>query len=119
VIRAAKGGDRAPVCNIDRYGRQCCTAVFTAFASPSEHKDEMTSTSVNEPSPEASHVRHYHHGQSPAAWAGSLLGLLAVFVGGVAMVLGPNWVLFWISVVIAVAALVVTQALRRAGHGAG
>ena len=87
-------------------------------SSPPEHKDDMTSTSANQPSPEASHVRHYHHGQTPAAWAGSLLGLLAVLVGGVAMVIGPNRILFWIAVVIAVVALIVTQAIRRAGRGA-
>jgi hypothetical protein len=81
----------------------------------------MTSTSQTTSKAASAHGRghkHVHHGQTPAAWAGTLLGLLAFVLGGIAMLLGPNWVLFWIGVGVAVVALIITQVLRSLGHGA-
>ena len=62
--------------------------------------------------------KHVHHGKTPAAWAGSMLALVAVIVGGVAMLLGPNWVLFWIAAVLLVLAPIVARVLQVTGHGA-
>lgn len=60
---------------------------------------------------------HTHHGRTGAAWAGSMLAMLAFILGGIAVVL-QNWVLFGIAVVIIVIALVATAVLQRLGHGA-
>jgi len=38
------------------------------------------------------------HGSSPAAWAAVTLCLIGFTVGGIGMVLGPNWVVFWIGI---------------------
>ncbi|MFP5282528.1 MAG: HGxxPAAW family protein [Actinomycetes bacterium] len=62
--------------------------------------------------------KHVHHGKTPAAWVGSMVGLLAFVIGGVALVLGPVWVLFWIAVGLAVAGLIATKVLQRMGYGA-
>lgn len=62
--------------------------------------------------------KHVHHGKTPAAWAGSMLALVAFIVGGVAMLLGPNWVLFWIAAVLLVLSPIVAKVLQVMGHGA-
>jgi hypothetical protein len=81
----------------------------------------MTSTSQSTTQAAAAHPhhgKHVHHGRTPAAWAGTTLALLAFILGGIALVIGPNWILFWISVAIAVLSMVLTQVLRSLGHGA-
>ncbi|MBA8795198.1 hypothetical protein FHX74_002826 [Friedmanniella endophytica] len=62
--------------------------------------------------------KHVHHGKTPAAWAGSMIALAAFFVGGIGLVLGPNWVVFGVGVAMLVLALVVTRVLQVTGHGA-
>ena len=61
--------------------------------------------------------KHIHHGRTLAAWTGATIGLLAFIVGAIAVVL-PNWPLFWVSVGLAVVALIVTVVLQRMGYGA-
>jgi hypothetical protein len=61
--------------------------------------------------------RHVHHGRTLAAWTGSTIALIAFVVGGIAVVL-PNWPLFWVSVALAVVAIIVTVVLQRLGYGA-
>ena len=61
--------------------------------------------------------KHVHHGRTAAAWAGSMLAMLAFILGGIAVVM-QNWVLFGVAVVILVVALVVTKVLQVRGHGA-
>jgi hypothetical protein len=61
--------------------------------------------------------QHVHHGRTLAAWTGSVIGLVAFIVGGIAVVL-PNWPLFWASVGLAAVALIVTVVLQRMGYGA-
>jgi hypothetical protein len=61
--------------------------------------------------------RHVHHGRTLAAWTGSVIGLIAFVVGGIAVVI-QNWPLFWVSVGLAVVALIVTVVLQRMGYGA-
>ena len=39
-----------------------------------------------------------HHGNTPAAWTAVTLVLLGFCLGGLALVIGPNWPLFWIGV---------------------
>ncbi|WP_152363545.1 HGxxPAAW family protein [Microlunatus speluncae] len=63
-------------------------------------------------------VKHVHHGRTPAAWTGVTIAMIGFIVGGIAMVTGPNWTLFWISVAILVVSLIVTGIMRKLGHGA-
>ena len=85
----------------------------------------MTSTSESE-APDSTGAeeetekphKHVHHGRTVAAWTGSTLAMLAFILGGIAMVLGPNWVLFWISVAILISAVIATKVLQVMGHGA-
>jgi len=61
--------------------------------------------------------KHVHHGRTLAAWIGSTIALIAFVVGGIAVVI-QNWPLFWVSVVLAAVALIVTVVLQRLGYGA-
>ncbi|SDS75551.1 hypothetical protein SAMN04488543_2320 [Friedmanniella luteola] len=61
--------------------------------------------------------RQVHHGRTAAAWAGSLLAMLAFILGGIAVMM-QNWVLFGIAVAVIVVALVATKVLQVRGHGA-
>jgi uncharacterized membrane protein YvlD (DUF360 family) len=62
-------------------------------------------------------TKHVHHGRTPAAWAGSMMAMVAFIVGGVALIL-QIWPLFWAAAVLLIAALVVTKVLQTMGHGA-
>jgi fatty acid desaturase len=61
--------------------------------------------------------KHVHHGRTLAAWIGSVIGLVAFIVGGIAVVL-KYWPMFWGAVGLAVVALIVTVVLQRMGYGA-
>jgi hypothetical protein len=79
----------------------------------------MTDTSsVPDAQSERTREKHVHHGRTPAAWTGVTIAMIGFIVGGIAMVIGPNWTLFWISVAILVVALIVTAILRKLGLGA-
>ena len=58
------------------------------------------------------------HGSSPAAWTGVIMCLVGITIGGVALIPDPNWPLFWIGVVIALAAGVVAKVMSAMGMGA-
>jgi len=58
------------------------------------------------------------HGSSPAAWTAVLVALVGITVGGIALIPTPNWILFWIGVVISFASLVVGRVMSAAGLGA-
>ena len=58
------------------------------------------------------------HGSSPAAWTAVLVALVGITVGGVALIPTPNWIVFWIGVVISFASLVVGRVMSAAGLGA-
>ncbi len=59
----------------------------------------------------------YHHGRSPAAWAGGILVAVAVVAGVVAGLTGPNVTLLWFSGVLLVVGFVTDALLRRTGVG--
>ena len=61
--------------------------------------------------------KHVHHGRTAAAWAGSMLAMVAFILGGVAVMM-QNWVLFGVAVLILVVGLVATKVLQVRGHGA-
>jgi hypothetical protein len=71
----------------------------------------MTSTTSQNP-------KHVHHGRTPAAWTGAILALVAFLLGGFALVLGPNWVLFWISAALLVISVIAGGVMQALGHGA-
>ncbi|HKY57709.1 MAG TPA: HGxxPAAW family protein [Aeromicrobium sp.] len=58
------------------------------------------------------------HGSSPAAWTACLVALVGITVGGIALIPTPNWIVFWIGVVITLASLVVGRVMSAAGLGA-
>jgi hypothetical protein len=61
-------------------------------------------------------AREYHHGRTPAAWAGSIIAAVAFTLGAVAFIL-TNWTLIWVSAVLLVLSLVTGGVLRRMGYG--
>ena len=57
-----------------------------------------------------------NHGNTPAAWTAVVVALADFVVGGVGLMLDPiSYVVFWIGVVIVVAAGVVFVAMDKAG----
>jgi hypothetical protein len=81
----------------------------------STRSTESASTGVDDPNQER--AKHVHHGQTLAAWVGSLTAMVAFFLGGFAVVF-QNWTLFTIAVVLLVVAGVAVKILQKAGHGA-
>ncbi|OYN86691.1 hypothetical protein CGZ91_05850 [Parenemella sanctibonifatiensis] len=63
--------------------------------------------------------RDYHHGRSPAAWAGTIPVTIAFLIGSIAFLLpgGVNWLLVGISAVIVVLSLIAAIVLRELGYG--
>jgi fatty acid desaturase len=76
---------------------------------PAQHSDVVH--------PKNRRGKHVHHGRTLAAWIGSVIGLVAFIVGGIAVVL-KYWPMFWGAVGLAVVALIVTVVLQRMGYGA-
>lgn len=66
-----------------------------------------------------SNVKNVHHGRTPAAWVGVTLSIVAFLLGGIALVLGPIWIMFWIAVVLLAIAVIATRVLQVLGYGAG
>lgn len=58
------------------------------------------------------------HGSTPAAWTAVVIILVAFTLGAVAMIWGPNWVLFWISVAVAVVGALAGKVMQVMGLGA-
>lgn len=57
------------------------------------------------------------HGSSPAAWTAVTLCLLGFTIGGIGMVLGPNWVLFWIGIALLPVSAIVGKVMSAASDG--
>jgi len=57
------------------------------------------------------------HGSTPAAWTAVAIVLIAFTLGGVALMIGPNWVLFWVSVALLPVAAIVGKVMAAAGLG--
>jgi hypothetical protein len=56
------------------------------------------------------------HGNTPAAWTAVVVALLGFVVGGVGLMLDPiSMLVFWIGVVIGLAALVVYVVMSKLG----
>ncbi|MFT4218612.1 MAG: HGxxPAAW family protein [Micropruina sp.] len=61
--------------------------------------------------------KHYHHGRTPAAWTGSMVSGVGFLLGTVAFLIGPNWVLVWISIAIILGGAVVGGIMSKMGMG--
>ncbi len=57
------------------------------------------------------------HGSNPAAWTAVVLTLTAFTLGAIALVIGPNWLLFWIAVALLPLALLIGKVMSTAGMG--
>jgi hypothetical protein len=77
----------------------------------------MDNTTADQPVTQVSEEAHDLHGNSPAAWTAVTIVLIAFTVGAIAMVLGPNWLLFWISVAIALVGALAGKVLQLLGFG--
>lgn len=51
------------------------------------------------------------------AWAGSIMGIIALGIAAAALVSGPNWTLLWAAFVVAVLAVATGSVVRRLGYG--
>jgi hypothetical protein len=61
---------------------------------------------------------HDNHGQTPAAWTAVIIMMIAVTVGGVAIMIN-NWPLFWIGGVgLVVVGGIVGKVMGLMGYGA-
>lgn len=61
--------------------------------------------------------KYYHHGRSPAAWAGSITAAIGFIILTVAAMLGPNWTLVIIGGAIVLIAAVGTMVMKAMGLG--
>ena len=58
-----------------------------------------------------------HHGQTPAAWTGVTIALVAFLVGGIGLVV-ESMAMFWIGMVLLVVSPLVGGVMSRMGLGA-
>jgi hypothetical protein len=52
-----------------------------------------------------------HHGR-PASWVAVTVIVIGFVIGGIALPVGPSWVLFWVGVAIAVVGSIMAAAVR-------
>ena len=60
--------------------------------------------------------RHYHHGKSPAAWAGAILTTIGFVIGTIGFIV-PSVPIVVAGGIVVILALVVTQVMRNLGYG--
>lgn len=62
-------------------------------------------------------LRHVHHGQTGAMWTAVTLVFVGFLVGGIGMLLGPNWPMFVIGAVICVLGIAAGLIMQALGFG--
>jgi hypothetical protein len=88
------------------------------MAAPSRAKDESGTAQRSDVSdPGEKRKKPIHHGQTLAAWVGSLTAMVAVIIGGFGVVF-QAWVVFGIGVGLLVVAGIASLVLQKTGHGA-
>lgn len=88
------------------------------MAAPSRAADASgTAERSNVSDPNEQRKKPIHHGQTLAAWVGSLTAMVAVIIGGFGVVF-QNWVVFGIGIALMVIAGVAALVLQKMGHGA-
>ena len=69
-------------------------------------------------SPEPHDEPHDDHGSTPAAWTAVIIMMVAVLIGGIAVVI-ESWPLFWIGgVALVVVGAIVGKVMQLMGYGA-
>ncbi|MBA2639099.1 MAG: hypothetical protein H0U77_03695 [Nocardioidaceae bacterium] len=58
-----------------------------------------------------------HHDSTPAAWTAVALALVGFTVGGVGLVIGPNWPTFWVGLALIVVSPLIGRIMATAGIG--
>ena len=58
-----------------------------------------------------------HHGQTPAAWTGVTIALVAFLVGGIGLVV-DSMLMFWIGMILLAVSPVVGGVMSKMGMGA-
>ena len=61
--------------------------------------------------------QHYHHGRSPAAWTGSIMGAIGFLIAAVGSVVGPNLMLIGVGLGVVLVAGITTMVLKTMGYG--
>lgn len=65
----------------------------------------------------ARNPQYYHHGRSPAAWTGAVLGTIGFLVTAVGSVMGPSWLIIIIGAALILVAGLATMVLKAMGLG--
>lgn len=60
---------------------------------------------------------YYHHGESPAAWAGVVLAAIGFVAAAIGAMIGPNWIVVGIGGALVLAAALTTLVMKRMGYG--
>ena len=60
--------------------------------------------------------KHYHHGKSPAAWAGSITAAVGSVIAAGGAMLGPNWALVIFGALIVIAPFAIVGAAAWLGR---
>ncbi|MHA6524927.1 HGxxPAAW family protein [Tessaracoccus sp. G1721] len=61
--------------------------------------------------------KHYHHGKSPAAWAGSVTAAVGSVITAGGAMLGPNWALVIFGAALLLIAGLGTMVMKAMGYG--
>lgn len=61
--------------------------------------------------------KYYHHGKSPAAWAGSVAAAVGCILAAVGAMLGPNWALVIFGAGIVLLGGLATMVMKAMGLG--
>ena len=88
------------------------------MAAPSRAADH-SGTALRSQVTDAGDVRKkpVHHGQTLAAWVGSLTAMVAFIIGGFAVVF-QNWVVFSLATALLIIGAVAGKVLQKMGYGA-
>lgn len=62
-------------------------------------------------------AKYYHHGKSPAAWAGSIAAAIGFILAAVGSLLGPNWPLVIFGAAIVLTGALATMVMKAMGLG--
>lgn len=61
--------------------------------------------------------KYYHHGQSPAAWVGSVGAAIGFVLAAIGAGLGPNWTLAIVGGALVLLSGLVTMVMKAMGYG--
>lgn len=61
--------------------------------------------------------KYYHHGRSPAAWAGSVLVAIGFTIAAVAAMLGPAWTWVIVGAAVVLAGALAAAIMKAMGLG--